>query len=543
MNKIKNKSIISTISLLLTLPFCLVSCNESGSEVNSDETIYLHVLNSEDYIDENVLTIFEEQNPGVKVIYETFDTNENMYNELKTGKANYDLINCSEYMVQRLASEGLIQKVKGLETYLENVSPYLVNKDYLNSDVINNSYKTGTNENTTYTPGKIDTINVTDAKTGDYLGRLSEYAIGYMWGTLGIVYNPTYSTFVDRGMSKERISEELNSDNGWSKFWDKDYKGVMSIKDSMRDTYALGILEVYKEDFLKKEELSQEERNEIFNRHDSDTIEKVKNKLIELKDNIFGFEVDSGKNDIVTGKIGMNLAWSGDATFSILQGEYYPGDDESYEEQKPDGERTELYYALPSIGANIWFDAWCMPLTVDLNSRNYEYACKFLNFLSETNTQTDDYDEEIGGIVEANMSYTGYTSFISGANNEIFDYVVENYDVGGGSNTLDLSYFYHNNPSCVIEDIDPSSFEGRTLKAMYPEESQIDSLYVMQDFGEDNDKIVQMWEDVKVNPLPVFVVVLLVVILVGILGYLGTYKLVHKYKIKKRKELRAKLMN
>ena len=51
MNKIKNKSIISTISLLLTLPFCLVSCNESGSEVNSDETIYLHVLNSEDYID------------------------------------------------------------------------------------------------------------------------------------------------------------------------------------------------------------------------------------------------------------------------------------------------------------------------------------------------------------------------------------------------------------------------------------------------------------------------------------------------------------
>ena len=342
-----------------------------------------------------------------------------------------------------------------------------------------------------------------------------------MWGTLGIVYNPYYSTFVNRNMDKDTIAEQLNSENGWSMFWDKNYQGVQSIKDSMRDTYALGILEVYKDYFIS-DEYTQEEKNKKFNSHDEESIDLVKNKLIELKDNIFGFEVDSGKNDIVTGKIGMNLAWSGDACFSILQGEYYPGEDESYEEQKPESERTTLYYAIPQSGANIWFDAWCMPKTVDKNSLNYEYSIKFLDFLSEVDTVT------------ANMSYTGYTSFCIGENDEILDYVKENYESEEGT-AYDISYFFHDT---AIITSDPDSFEGRTLKAMYPSESDIDRLYVMEDFGNDNNKIVQMWEDVKVNPLPVFVVVLLVAFFVITLGYLGSYKLIHKYKVKKRKELR-----
>ena len=496
------KFIVPLLTLFASLPLALVSCGNSSnnSEIASD-IVYLHVLNSEDYIDESLLTEFESQNPGVKIIYETSDTNETIYNLIQTGKANYDLINCSEYMVQRLASEELIQKIDGLDTYYRNVSPYLV--DATDHD------------------GKIDNIRVTNKRTGEDMGRLSEYAVGYMWGTLGIVYNPYYSTFVSRNMDKDTITEQLNSENGWSMFWDKNYQGVQSIKDSMRDTYALGILEVYKDYFIS-DEYTQEEKNKKFNSHDEESIDLVKNKLIELKDNIFGFEVDSGKNDIVTGKIGMNLAWSGDACFSILQGEYYPGEDESYEEQKPESERTTLYYAIPQSGANIWFDAWCMPKTVVKNSANYKYSIKFLDFLSEVDTVT------------ANMSYTGYTSFCIGENDEILDYVKENYESEEGT-AYDISYFFHDT---AIITSDPDSFEGRTLKAMYPSESDIDRLYVMEDFGNDNNKIVQMWEDVKVNPLPVFVVVLLVAFFAITLGYLGSYKLIHKYKVKKRKELR-----
>lgn len=500
---------INVLSLGLLSLLTITSCTSKNSNTDEDGNLtYLHVLNAEDYIDESLITEFEEKNPGVKVIYETFDTNETMYNQLQTGKASYDLINCSEYMVQRLASEGLIQKVKGLDTYYKNVSKYLVNSDTAN-------------------PGKIDKISVYDKKSKDYLGKLSEYAIGYMWGTLGIVYNPYYSKFAERGLTKDYLETTLNGNDGWSAFWDKNFKGVQSIKDSMRDTYALGILEIYKDKFLDSS-LTQEEKNKIFNLHDADTIEKVKDELIKLKSNIFGFEVDSGKNDIVTQKIGMNLAWSGDACFSILKGEFYPGEDESYEVEKPESAKTKLYYAIPKTGANIWFDAWCMPTTVKENSKNYEYSIKFLDFLSESDSVT------------RNMSYTGYTSFMSGENNEVYDYLDENYSQDVSSTTIeyDISYFFGGNKGEFVINVDPDTFEGRTMRAQYPTYDEIDNLYVMEDFGNDNNKIVQMWEDVKVNPLPTFVIVLLVGFFVVTLGYLGTYQLIKKYKVKKRKELR-----
>lgn len=510
----KNSKFISILSFSLVSLFSLGSCGNSNNNGDNGK-VYIHILNAEDYIDEELIAQFNEANTECEIIYETYDTNETMYNELQTGKANYDLICCSEYMIQRLASEGLIQKISDLETYEENVSTYLVSHDSEN-------------------PGIIDKINVFDKKTSQKLGILSEFAKGYMWGTLGILYNPTYSTFVSRGMEKEDIVEELNSENGWSAFWNPNYKGTQSIKDSMRDTYALGILEIYKDKFLD-DSISYDDKNNIyFNDHSDEAIENVKNRLIQLKDNIFGFEVDSGKNDIVTKKIGMNLARSGDACFSILQGQYYPGEDESYEEEKPDGIRTELYYALPSSGANIWFDAWCMPKTVDKDSKNYEYACKFLDFLSEPESVT------------ANMYCTGYTSFISGTSleieeNPILSYLYDSYDMEGEEGVIDydISYFFGTSEEIILQ-VDPDSWEGRTLKAQYPEESEIGRLYVMQDFGKDNNKIVKMWEDVKVNPLPTFVIVSLIIFVAAVLLYLGTYNIVKKYKVKKRKALRNK---
>lgn len=503
-NKVNKIALTSFLALIIPYTLTLTSCDDS------EDQVYLRLLNSEDYIDEDLIDAFEELYPNVTIIYETFDTNETMYNQLATGKSRYDLICTSDYMIQRLASENLIQKIDGLSTYYENVSPYLVDTE---------NYE-----------GIIDAIEVTDLETGEDLGRLSDYAIGYFWGTLGICYNPYFDTYQDRGLEKEDIVERLNSIDGWSEFWNEDFQGTISIKDSMRDTYAVGIFEVYKDYFLS-DEYTKEEKNTKFNSHDEETIELVKDALIDLKSNIFGFEVDSGKNDIVTGKIGMNLAWSGDACFSILQGQYYPGDDEEYEEEKPEDEATYLYYAIPESGANVWFDAWCMPTTTEKDSDNYYYAIKFLDFISEIEN------------VEANMSYTGYTSFVSGPENEILDYVIDNYsnDIDEVDDYIeyDLSYFFVGAEEDAIITVDPDSFEGRTLQAMYPDIDDIDHLYIMEDFGEDNDAIVQMWEDVKVNPLPTFVIVLLVIILVGGFGYLGCYKLIKRYKVKKRKALRT----
>jgi hypothetical protein len=69
--------------------------------------------------------------------------------------------------------------------------------------------------------------------------------------------------------------------------------------------------------------------------------------------------------------------------------------------------------------------------------------------------------------------------------------------------------------------------------------SDLPHLAIMQDFGaQQNDKIVSMWENVKVNPLPIWVTIIVITAFVLIVGFLGSYKLINKAKIKKRKRIR-----
>ncbi len=569
MKKIKSLLGLSLISLLIT------GCNKTNIDTTSNK-ILIHVLNAEDYIDESLLNefkdyIYENDHKFVEVIYDTYDTNETMYNTLKTGKTSYDAICTSDYMVQRLARENSLTKVN--YDYLPNYSSYVTN------------YIVSINDDS----GILNKVKIND----DSNETLKDYAIGYMWGTLGILYNPEFilnsnpslinndSRF--KGLTHdeqiEKIIELFESNDGYSLFWDPILNKTQSIKDSMRDTYALGIFEVYKDYFLNTRD-DYETRSNKFNSSDNESITKVKNKLLELKDNIFGFEVDSGKNDIVTQKIGVNLAWSGDAVNSINRG-YYADDDWEIPSDNP----VNLYYSTPSIGANMWFDAWCLPKHEDsyYESEEYKYTLEFLDFLSNPNNAL------------RNMSYNGYTSFISSNDNYLINdsseekdlstsllgYILYTYDLSEGIDDdnldeydeYDITSFFNFNEEFEIdltylskeilldegEDIDSrifkfekdengevkiiihtdlNSLEGRALKAQYPSSDKINNLYVMKDYGSQNDKILSMWEDVKVNPLPLWISISLITIIVLFLGYLGSYKLIRIYKLKKRKKLR-----
>ncbi len=561
---------VSSLLGLFTLP--LISSCKSES---SDGTIYVHVLNAEDYIEYSLLDsfseyIYERDGKNVSIIYDTYDTNETMYNTLKTGKTTYDLICASDYMVQRLGNEDLLNRFDydNLIHYEAFVNPLLYNED---SDNL----------------GKLNIMEVNNSE-GSF--TLDEYAIGYMWGTLGILYNPDYilsynSSLFDthedyKNLSYEeryqKIIDTFNGENGYSFLWDELLKGTQSIKDSMRDSYALGNFEVFKDYYLNTND-DYFARNEKFNDSSDETIELIKNRLIDLKTNIFGFEVDSGKNDIVTRKIGVNLAWSGDAVNSINRG-FYADDDWSIERDDP----IDLYYAIPSLGANLWMDCWANPKHEDneayLKSEEYKYAMEFLDYMSAPENAI------------LNVDYNGYTSFTSSNNVSSIDdedmatamlaYVLYCYDLSDGDadedlesyETYDLTSFFEFTEDVTIdlsyvsgeifedEEIDDrtftfeydeelgrcpiiirtdlSSFEGRLLKAAFPRSEEIDSLYVMSDYGEQNDKIVQMWEDVKVNPLPTWIVVTLIVFIVIVLTYLGSYRLIRRYKLKKRKQLR-----
>ncbi|MBP5694417.1 MAG: hypothetical protein J6X03_03055, partial [Bacilli bacterium] len=181
-----NKAVLGVALLSMLVP-AISSCS-AGSE--NGNTIYVHVLNAEDYMDDELLTSFEEEvyeedGKRVKIIYETYDTNETMYNTLKTGKQTYDILCCSDYMIQRLAREEMISSFAdfledgSLSNYTDYVSPFLADYSGNGAGKLNQI--------------KVQIPNGTDSDGNiiyDETHDLTEYTVGYMWGTLGILYNP-----------------------------------------------------------------------------------------------------------------------------------------------------------------------------------------------------------------------------------------------------------------------------------------------------------------------------------------------------------------
>ena len=354
------------------------------------EVIELKVYNWEDYISiddgsgESVDLIkkFEQHckekfNLDVKVKYSTFGTLENMYNELMLTRTQakdgsytyaYDLVCPSDYMVQKMILEGMVEKY-----------------DY------------------TIEEGKLGYINGYYDNASKFIVDLfkkygwQDYATGYMWGTMGFVYNPEVITKLP-GYTE-------GDENHWSFIWKEYAKNLGTIKDSIRDTYALALGYVYSEELaaLRKSYESKsitkaqytDKVVEIFNRTDEESVNKVEKALSILKENIYGFEVDSGKKDMATGKIAINFAWSGDAVYTL-------------DTADEDENGAELYYAVPEEGSNIWFDGWVMP-----KGANVPLAQEFINFLAQPEN------------AKANMDFIGYTSVIAG--NEMFENCVDNY--------------------------------------------------------------------------------------------------------------------
>ncbi len=549
--KRKKFPLFAALSILsvLSLPACAES--EKSAKDTSSENIVLNVYNSADYIledsyEENaegkkelvpgLVTQFEtyckeEYGVNVKVNYSTFDTNENMLSELKTGKANYDLVCPSDYVVQKMIRENMIEPFDTDSTpnYDKYVSRYVLSK--------------------------INSIEI-DGKSN----VVGNYIRGYMWGTLGILYNDNYFALKNRNITAEEMDEDMKS---WDSLWDEKYRNLLSIKDSVRDTYALGIFHTYNEDFelngkeyqglstLKKlhdeKKLSDEEYNEkvteIFNLCDDTTLKRVGEQLVELKSKAFGFEVDSGKTDMVKGdKFAINLAWSGDAAYAMdLADEYAESGTIEGEEVEDAKSGTDLKYVLPETGANIWFDGWVMP-----KGANKLWASRFVDFLSMPDHAA------------ANMEYIGYTPVIAG--DSILDLIQswydERYDSESGMIdydsihaddidfsekyfTKDIRYFFKD--TLEEKDLEEDGVfilslenKNKQFDTQYPAEEELPHLAVMADFGEQNASMLLMWESVKNTSLPIWSYFLILAIFLIIVG-LFIFSYVKKAAVRKRR--------
>ena len=447
-----------------------------GAESTSGDNV-INVFSVEDYINlgdpENdelgVLDIFEEET-GIKVNYLTFATNEEMYNELVKDPYSCDLICPSEYMIMKMMTENLIRPFETPDNFKTYGSEYI--KDVFKG------------------------LKITD-QNGQVLPLMSEdestsYAVGYMWGTLGLIYRMDALT-----------EEDLNT---WSCLWNEEYDGRVTIKDSIRDSYFMALAYVYKDELMEAKSLSQEEYGakitEIFNRTDMESVREVEKALLDLKNNLYGFEVDGGKSDILTGKIDINVAWSGDAVYALYQGLY----DEETEEELEDP--VYLGYAIPEEGANVWFDGYVMTKNAD-----YEKAIKFLDFIARPD------------VAVMNMDYTGYTPCIAG--DEVFEYVVDSYDDGEGEGTdFDLSYFFGEGDYTI----NVSDFSKQMFMAQFPTEEIINRCAIMQNFdGDDLERINEMWKKVKLVTLSDTAIIVIVVILGLVVVAVATYKINKKF--------------
>ena len=424
------------------------------TQAHAADGLTLKVYSWEDYIYEqetesdplSVIDQFEtwasnEYGQPVQVVYSTFDTNETMYNQVAGLGESFDLICPSEYMIQKMAREGLLEKYDITGGVYDNLPNY---ETYASK----------------YLRDRLESIGISGTET------LSDYAAGYMWGTMGLIYNPENVDPADM--------------TSWYSFWNSYYFKKSSVKDSMRETYLVGLIETYKDELttLKAQyEASTIDAavynaalTEILNRRSEQDVLAVEETLKALKKNIYGLEVDSGKNDIVTGKVDINVAWSGDAVYSM--------DIAEEEEDKI------LNYTVPEEASNIWFDGWVMP-----NGANTVLAQQFVNFISDPT------------IACLNMDYIGYTSFIAG--DEVLARVNDVYGDPTGSESIDLTYFFDGTVSVGADMVIETAELGRQFEAQYPTEETITRCIVMQDFGADNARVVEMWSNFKATTLSI----------------------------------------
>ena len=157
------------------------------------DTITLNVYNWGQYMargeegSEDIIALFEEKYPHIKVNYTTYDSNEIMYSKLSGGGVAIDVIFPSDYMIARMINEDMLLPID-----YDNIPNY---------QHIDENFK-----NTAYDPE-------------------NKYSVPYTWGTVGIIYNTKYVDEADL--------------TGWELMWNEKYAGKILMFDNSRDAFGI----------------------------------------------------------------------------------------------------------------------------------------------------------------------------------------------------------------------------------------------------------------------------------------------------------------
>ena len=185
-NNSKNRKLLRRIAAGAVACVLLVTLIVTGHSVKSDRVV--NVCSWGEYIDESLITRFEEET-GIRVNYQTAESNEALYSLIKMGGADFDVIVPSDYMIARLIEEDMLAELD-----YDNIP---------NFDLIDDTYK-----HLSYDPE-------------------NKYTVPYTWGALGIIYNTAM------------VSEPITS---WSAMFDPQYAGQVLMINNSRDAIGAALL-------------------------------------------------------------------------------------------------------------------------------------------------------------------------------------------------------------------------------------------------------------------------------------------------------------
>ena len=290
--------------LLVALPLPgMTSCDEAGGE-----TVTLYVYNWGEYISDgsegtlDTNEMFEEwyyETYGVKVEvnYSTYSSNESMYAKLSSGSVNYDVVVPSDYMIERMIAEDMLAPLNyDNMPHIGNIHP-----DFFGPDAVY-----------------------------DYYDPDNLYAVPYMYGMIGIIYNTTM------------VEADDPSLGSWQLMWDERHQGNILQFNNSRDAFGTA------QYFLGLDVNSEDETE----------WRQALEKLKEQKPILQGYVMDEIFNKMENG--------------SAAIAAYYAGDFLAMYENNED---LEFFY--PAEGTNLYVDAMCIPKT----SENKEIAERYIDFM------------------------------------------------------------------------------------------------------------------------------------------------------------------
>ena len=306
--------------LLIPLMLGLFACTKGEGG-----TVTLYVYNWGEYISDgsegtlDTNEMFEDwyydtYGVRVEVNYSTYSSNESMYAKLSSGSVNYDVVIPSDYMIERMIAEDMLAELN-----FDNI-PHI---------------------------GNIDSAFFGEEAEYDYYDPDNKYAVPYMYGMIGIIYNKTM------------VGEDDPSLGSWQLMWDERHSGNILQFNNSRDAFGTA------QYFLGLDVNSDSEAD----------WRQALEKLKEQKPVLQGYVMDEIFNKMENG--------------SAAIAAYYAGDFLAMHENNPD---LEFFY--PAEGTNLYVDAMCIPKS----SRNKEIAERYIDFMLT----------EVPAV--ANAEYTYYAS-------------------------------------------------------------------------------------------------------------------------------------